>query len=102
MRVQLEMVAHLFAERGKGLLPDFGHEEQRRADVEAVTVVDDLVAASAGCGFFSNTVTSYPFLASRAAVAIPPIPAPITRAVGFCMISPNFWWVFQPANYRSL
>src|SRR3972149_3554832 len=38
-----------------------------------------------GVASFSSTVTSYPFFASRAAVAIPPIPAPITsaaRAVG--------------------
>src|SRR5216684_3305019 len=35
-----------------------------------------------GASFFSNTLTWKPALARRAAVAMPPRPAPITRAVG--------------------
>ena len=33
-------------------------------------------------GFFSSTVTLYPACARRAAVEVPPTPAPITMAVG--------------------
>src|SRR5215204_2659442 len=41
-----------------------------------------------GVDSFSSTVTSYPFFASRAAVAIPPMPAPITSAVSaVCFIN---------------
>ena len=48
---QLEVVAHLLPEGGERFLPDLRHQEERGANVEAVTVADDLVGATTGSGF---------------------------------------------------
>src|SRR6185436_9647660 len=44
--LELQVIAQSFAERREGLLPDLGHEEQRRTDIEAVPIPENLVAAS--------------------------------------------------------
>src|SRR5688572_8386872 len=44
---QIEMIAHPFTERRKGFFPNFGHEKQGRANIKAVSLVHELVTASA-------------------------------------------------------
>src|SRR5215207_4360364 len=49
---EFKMIAHRLAERGKGLLPDFRHEEKRWSDVETVTVTEELITTPTRGGFF--------------------------------------------------
>src|SRR5215207_2558259 len=44
--LEFKMIAHLFTERSKALLPNFRHEKQCRADIKAVAILHDLIAAS--------------------------------------------------------
>ena len=45
---QIDVVAHLFTQGSKGLLPNFGHQEQGRANIEAMAFTHNLVCAPTG------------------------------------------------------